>query len=89
MFRDPLGKMMNGTRSWCTLVDVHPEAQTSVRKSDRVTSLARYSWFLIPPQPCPARSSLTSPGAVRSAPHGASLFVPPRGGQWESRGVSG
>lgn len=32
---DPRGKRMNGTRNWCTLVDVHPEGQTEVQTRPR------------------------------------------------------
>ena len=68
---------MNGTRNWCTLVDVHPEGQTAVRRSGYAASPARYPRFPVPPLPCPAPSSLTSPGAGwgPSAPRRApSLF---------------
>lgn len=64
---DPRGKRMNGTRNWCTLVDVHPEGQTEVRM--RPHSLpARDSRFPIPPLARPAAAGrLTSPGAALRA----------------------
>lgn len=32
------GNKMNGTRNWCTLVDVHPEGQTAVRERGHAAS---------------------------------------------------
>ena len=63
MLRPPQEKM-NGTRNWCTLVDVHPEGQAAVSKSVRAAYLAWYSRFRILHFQCPARSLLTSPDAA-------------------------